>query len=103
MGMATAPSWIWSWLQWVLGQLLESPGEQQTEITWRHFPEMIFYRNDTELKENIELDDAGNIDRLWQYGEKLAELIDWEAILAGTDTTFRIGDHNTLWQQYRQP
>lgn len=31
------PSWIGSWLEWVLGELLESPGEQQTEITWRHF------------------------------------------------------------------
>lgn len=97
------PSWIWSWLQWVLGQLLDSPGEQQTEITCRQFPQMLFYRIDTELKENIELDDAGNVDRLWEYGEQLAELTDWEAILAGTDTTFRIGEHKTLWQQYRQP
>jgi len=77
------PTWIGSWLQWVLGELLESPGEQQTEITWRHFVEereggqkMTFYRIDTELKEDIALDDVGSIGRLREYGERLAELID---------------------------
>ncbi len=101
------PTWIWSWLQWVLGELLESPGEQQTEITWRHFvrqpPEpqkMIFYRIDTELKEDIPLDGVGSIDRLREYGERLAELIDWEAILASTDVTFRVDYEKRLFPQY---
>jgi len=97
------PKWIGGWLEWVLAELLESPGEQQTEITQRHFPEMIFYRIDTELKENIGLDDARNIGRLVEYGERLAEKIDWEAILAGTETRFRIGHNNTLWEQYKVP
>jgi hypothetical protein len=96
------PTGIFTWLQWVLAQLLESPGEQQTEITWRQFPEMIFYRIDTELKEDIPLDDAGGIDLLREYGRRLAEEIDWEAILAGTDTKFRIGPKKTLWAQYKQ-
>ena len=95
------PRWIGGWLEWVLAELLESPGEQQTEFAWRHFPEMIFYRIDTELKENIGLDDSRHIERLLDYGEKLAALIDWEAILAGTETQFRIGGHNTLWEQYK--
>lgn len=95
------PRWIGAWLEWILAELLESPGEQQTEITWRHFPEMTFYRIDTELKENIGLDDARDIGRLIEYGEKLAALIDWEAILAGTETQFRIGRTNTLWEQYK--
>ena len=97
------PTWIWPWLEWVLGELLESPGEQQTEITRRHFPQMIFYRLDKELKEDIGLDDVGSVDRLREYGEQLAEQIDWEAILAGTDTTFGIGYENTRWHQYAQP
>jgi patatin-like phospholipase/acyl hydrolase len=97
------PLWIGGWLEWILAELLESPGEQQTEITQRHFPEMIFYRIDTELKENIGLDDANKIGRLVEYGERLAEKIDWEAILAGTETEFRIGSHNTLWEQYKVP
>jgi patatin-like phospholipase/acyl hydrolase len=95
------PAWIGSWLEWILAELLESPGEQQTEITWRHFPEMTFYRIDTELNEDIALDDSSKIGRLVEYGEKLAATIDWEAILAGTETRFRIDGTNTLWEQYK--
>ncbi len=84
-------TWLGSWLEWMLGELLESPGEHQTEITWRHFPQMIFYRIDVALEEDIARDDVGSVSRLREYGERLAELIDWEAILAGTDTVFRVG------------
>ena len=101
------PTHIWSWLQWVIGELLESPGEQQTEIAWRHFvrdrpdnQKMLFYRIDTELKDNIPLDDVRNVDRLREYGERLAELIDWEAILKGTDERFRVDYENRLFPQY---
>jgi hypothetical protein len=95
------PTWVGGWLEWVMAELLESPGEQQTEITQRHFPAMTFYRIDTELKENIGLDDVNQIGRLIEYGERLAEQIDWEAILTGTETRFRIGNDNTLWEQYK--
>lgn len=95
------PRWIGAWLEWVLAELLASPGEQQTEITQRHFPHMIFYRIDTELQENIALDDSRKISQILEYAEKLAALIDWEAILAGTDTRFRIGPANSLWEQYK--
>jgi patatin-like phospholipase/acyl hydrolase len=101
------PTWIWSWLQWSLGELLESPGEQQTEIAWRHFVEdqpedqkMTFYRIDTELKEDIALDDVGSIGRLREYGERLAERIDWEEILDGTDEQFRVRGDRTSFRQY---
>lgn len=95
------PRWIGAWLEWVLAELLASPGEQQTEITQRHFPQMPFYRIDLELEENIGLDDARKIDRVLEYAEQLAALIDWEAILSGTETRFRLGPTNTLWEQYR--
>jgi patatin-like phospholipase/acyl hydrolase len=95
------PRWAGAWLEWVLAELLASPGEQQTEITQRHFPQMPFYRIDLELQENIGLDDVRKIDRVLQYGEQLAELIDWEAILSGAETRFRIGPENTLWEQYK--
>jgi hypothetical protein len=64
---------------------------------------MTFYRIDTELKENIGLDDSSKIGRLVEYGERLAEKIDWEAILGGRETRFRIGNNNTLWDQYKEP
>ena len=63
---------------------------------------MIFYRIDTELNEDIPIDDPGQIERILEYAERLAEKIDWEAILAGTDTIFRIRSNNTLWEQYKQ-
>ena len=94
------PTWIWSWLQWILGELLESPGEQQTEIVWRHFREMPFYRIDTELKEPIDLDDTGAVEKLCGYGEELARLIDWGAILEGTDERFRVDRTRRLFPQY---
>ncbi len=84
------PHWIGAWLAWILAELLESPGEQQTEIAHRQFPQMTFYRIDTELKEDIALDDTRKIEPLVEYGEQLAEKLDWNAILAGTETQFRI-------------
>ena len=107
IGAKRHPTWIWPWLQWVLGELLESPGEQQTEIAWRHFvrdrpdgQKMRFYRIDTELKEDIALDDVGRTARLREYGERLAELIDWEKILDGTDERFVVDYENRLFPQY---
>jgi len=107
IGAKRHPTWIWPWLQWVLGELLESPGEQQTEIAWRHFvrdrpdgQKMRFYRIDTELKEDIALDDVGRTAQLREYGERLAELIDWENILDGTDTRFEVDYEHRLFPQY---
>jgi hypothetical protein len=100
---AQHPSWLWTWLDWVLHELLRSPGEQQTEIIYRHFKQMRFYRLDTALTEDIPLDDVGNIAQLRAIGERFAALIDWNAILAGTDTTFRVGVHKTQWDEYKQP
>lgn len=95
------PVWVWSWLGWIFGELLESSGEQQTKITQRQYPQMRFYRIDTELKEDIPLDDVSNIKRLMAIGERLAEMIDWEKILAGTTSKFRIRTKNTQWEQYK--
>ena len=98
----TRPTWIWTWLAWVLGELLRSPGEQQTEIVQRHFPQMRFYRLDAALGDDIPLDDIGRIDELRHIGERFAEQINWTAILAGTDTRFLINQRNTLPAQYTQ-
>jgi hypothetical protein len=61
---------------------------------------MILYRIDTELKEDIALDDVSRIRRLREYGERLADLIDWEAILAGTDEEFRVDYGHKRFPQY---
>jgi hypothetical protein len=97
---AAIPTWIWPWLNWVIGQLLSSPGEEQTEIVQRHFPQTRLYRLDLALEQDIPLDGVGSIDLLVEYGKRLADAVDWAAILAGTETTFRVTEKNTLWSQY---
>ena len=94
------PAWIYPWLQWVLDELIESPGEQQTELVWRHFPETAFYRIDTELQREIRLDDVASVERLREQGEHLAGLIDWKSILDGTDERFRVGPGQKTFPQY---
>lgn len=102
------PSWIYPWLQWVLGQLMQSPGEQQTELVQRHYPSVEHYRLDPEmtkwikgLKTDISLDDVGSIDLLVESGKKFARSIDWDGILNGTSQKFRIRPDNTQPFQYK--
>jgi predicted acylesterase/phospholipase RssA len=94
------PAWLWSWLEWILGEMLRSPGEQQTEIVSRHYPDLLFYRIDPKLPRAVGLDDVNSVTLLHQFGRRLAAHVDWPAILAGTAVEFRIGGGNTLWQQY---
>ena len=42
----------------------------------------------------------GKIEQLRVYGERLAEMIDWEEILAGKDEEFRVCGERTLFPQY---
>ena len=53
------PTWLWSWVQWVLSELLRSPGEQQTELVQRHYPAARFYRIDVRLPRDFPLDARG--------------------------------------------
>lgn len=98
------PTWLLSWLEWILGELFRSPGEQQTEIVRRHFPALQFYRMDPDLERPISLDDARSINELYDIGERFAETIDWDGVLKGTDTVYRITDHSTEFPEYtRKP
>jgi predicted acylesterase/phospholipase RssA len=79
------PTWLYTWLEWVLAELLRSPGEQQTELVDRHFAAATFYRIDVVLPRDVPLDDARRIPELREIGEELAARVDWPAILAGRD------------------
>ncbi len=94
------PTWIYPWLNWVLGQLLESPEEQQTEIVWRLYRETALYRIDIALNEDIGLDATKSIPELQRYGRELADRIDWEAVLTGTDRRFFIEAGKTSHRRY---
>ncbi|MGD9892951.1 MAG: patatin-like phospholipase family protein [Dehalococcoidia bacterium] len=94
------PGWLWGWLTWIVSELLRSPGEQQTDIVRRMYPSLHFYRIDPKLPHAVGLDATDQIERLQQIGAALTARVDWPAILAGDDHTFRIGGQNTLWTQY---
>ena len=98
--MQRRPTWLWSWFQWILAELMRSPGEQQTEIVRRMYPALSLYRIDPKLPQPIGLDDVKHIKELRDFGMRLASEVDWRAILDGSDTGFRIDARNTLWQQY---
>jgi uncharacterized protein len=84
------PHLIMSWLDWVLDTLLHSPQDQQTEIVARHYPQTVFYRLEPDLPADIDMDDVGRIGELEAAGREFAERVDWEAMLRGADTEFRV-------------
>ena len=96
------PRWIYSWLHWLLAELLRSPGEQQTALVDRHYPRATFYRIDVKLDRDLSLDDAGKMAALRDIGERLAARIDWQAVLAGTDTQWLVTRHRRRPADYAE-
>lgn len=96
------PTWIYSWLEWVLTELLRSPGEQQTELVDRHFGEATFYRIDVVLPRDIPLDDAGRMPELRAIGEQLAARVDWPGILDGRDAEWLVTRRRRAARGYAQ-
>ena len=94
------PTSLLKWLSWSVGQLLESAGEQQTELVNRHFGEVPFYRIDVKLAQDIGMDDVNSIDLLKSYGDALARRINWNEILDGRDREFLISPETTRFEQY---
>jgi patatin-like phospholipase/acyl hydrolase len=77
------PTWLGSWLSWLLAEMLRSPSEQQTDIVCRHFPQTPCYRINPQLPEDIPLDKTAQLDLLRDLGTQFAAKVDWAAILAG--------------------
>jgi predicted acylesterase/phospholipase RssA len=86
------PTWLWPWVEWVLSELLRSPGEQQTELVKRHYAAARFHRIDASLPRDIPLDatDRKTLDQLERIGRDLASLVDWQRILDGHPTEFSV-------------
>ncbi len=80
--------------------MFRSPGEQQTELTERHYGAAAFHRIDVELDREIPIDQARSIDELREIGEWLASRIDWRQILAGEAGPFEITAARTLPREY---
>jgi patatin-like phospholipase/acyl hydrolase len=94
------PTWILSWITWTLGELLDSAGEQQTDLVKRHFTQTPFYRLQPVMPRAIGQDGVKDVPELYEIGRKFAAAIDWAPILAGEDSEFKISSDNTLMRQY---
>jgi predicted acylesterase/phospholipase RssA len=94
------PGWLGPWLGWLLSELLRSPAEQQTELVHRHWPQLPFYRIDTDLPRDIGLDAIDAVGELRRIGDALAATLDWPAILSGADAAWRVTDTTTLPREY---
>lgn len=84
------PKWLLPWIPWILGEFLDEAAQQQLKLARRHFPLAGMHRIDTTLPRPIGQDDVGRVNDLVRCGDELAARIDWDAILAGTDQTFRV-------------
>jgi patatin-like phospholipase/acyl hydrolase len=84
------PHLITDWLTWVLDALLHSPEEQQTELVARHYPGTTFYRLEPALEMDVDMDDISRIGDLERMGRRFVDLVDWDAMLRGEDTPFRV-------------
>jgi hypothetical protein len=56
----------------------------------RHFPRASFYRVDVRLPRDLGLDDVASLPVLRDIGDRLAERIDWPAMLRGDDSPWSV-------------
>ncbi len=95
------PTWLWPWVEWVIGELFRSPGEQQTELVVRHYGAAPLYRVDVRLRRNIPLDATGtDLAELERLADGLSETIDWAPILDGAASPFRVDSDSAHPEAY---
>lgn len=80
------PRTLFDWANWVVGELLRIPSEQQTELVQRHFDTLGMYRLNPPLTRDIGLDDLQAIPELVRIGHEAAAAIPWDDILHGRAT-----------------
>lgn len=69
-------------LSWIISMLLDAPEAQAPELVRRHYPQATFFDFDIDLKRKIAMDQASSVPELEEYGEALADQIDWDKVLA---------------------
>ncbi len=78
-----APRNLIDWVSWVVGELQEIPGDQQTELVMRHFQTAGTTRINPPLSRSIGLDDSSAVNELVGIGQEFASHLNWKAILEG--------------------
>ncbi len=78
------PGSLIGWLRFTLGQLLNEPAEQQTQLVQRHFVPhgARIFRWNPPLPRDIDLDKVDEIPTLLALGKAAAAELDWHKILA---------------------
>ena len=78
------PANLIDWVRFVVGQLLEEPQNQQTQLVERHYvPQgMRIFRWNPALPREIELDQIHETDALVAIGRAAAAMLDWHKILS---------------------
>jgi uncharacterized protein len=80
------PNNLLAWVRFVIGQLLEEPSDQQTELVRRHYvPQGLnLFRWNPALPREIGMDDVNQIETLIAIGKAAATELDWQKILEGS-------------------
>jgi len=67
--------WAWDWIAKALGVFQQSAYDQQVHLVETYFNDLDFRRFQIDLRENIEMDDIHQMDRLVAYGARLGRMI----------------------------
>jgi len=67
--------WAWDWIAKALGVFQQSAYDQQVHLVETYFKDLDFRRFQIDLRENIEMDDVHQINRLVAYGARLGRMI----------------------------
>jgi predicted patatin/cPLA2 family phospholipase len=71
----TPKLWAWDWIGKALGVFQQSAYDQQVHLVETYFKKLDFRRFQIDLRENIEMDDIKQVDRLIAYGARLGRMI----------------------------
>lgn len=88
-----APGHLVDWALWVMGELLEEPAEQQTELINRHYKTLGMHtlRFNVDMGEEIGMDNIAAVPKLVEIGRKAAAQVDWNKELTALDGSKAIG------------
>lgn len=88
-----SPSNLIEWVQWIIGELLDEPAAQQTQIVQRHYVPrgLHLLRLNVQMPQEIGMDDISAIPRLVEIGKAAAAKLDWNTLLTAPDGTKDLG------------
>lgn len=67
--------WLLDWIKRILGVFSQSANDQQVHLVETFFKDLDFRRFQIDLRENIEMDEVRQIERLVAYGARLGRMI----------------------------